>query len=83
MRLVLVLGYRSSFWSHAEFRIELFSILDVSYLPNALEYIAVSISDCFDFGIEYYSLLDTLDVWQLFLDSQVIGLGERAIFADL
>ena len=77
------LSYRHCFWSHDECCIELFSILDVSDLPDTPKYVTVLIGYFFDFRFEILILLDSFDAWWFFLDSQVIGLGKRAIFSDL
>ena len=61
----------------------LFSILDVSDLPDTLKYVTALIGYFIDFRLEILILLDIFDARWFFLDSQVIGLGERAIFSDL
>lgn len=54
----------------------------VSYL-DGLKHITVLIGNLLDFRFEILILLDSMDAWWLFLDFQVIGLGEKAIFSDL
>ena len=70
------------FWSHAKLCIDLFSILDVSDLPDALKYV---IGDFVDFRFKILILLDPFDVWWFFLGSQIIDLGKKRhrIFSDL
>lgn len=63
--------------------IALFSFLDVSDLPDTITYVTVMIGYFFDFKFKILILLDTFDAQWFFLDSQVIGLGERDIFSDL
>lgn len=58
-------------------------MLDVSDLPDAFKYVTVFIGDFSDFSFEILILLDSFDACWFFLDPQVIGLGERAIFSDL
>ena len=79
------LSYRHCFWSrsHAELCIELFSILDVSDLPETVKNATILISYFFDFKFDILILLDTFDIWWFFRDYQAIGLGETAISSDL